>query len=258
MAINKSVSVNCVSNEPQAVLAAGGAFAGADTTASRFVIGNAIVEKYHNGALDDDDSTIDAIVLDANCTTGMQISVDSDDDFGCEFGFGVSTAPERIGAYKIGTDPAFFVEAKFGIPTVSQWEIAGVGFRKAAAFSAITDEGAALGTAVVYTDFAYLYSNAGDIFTSMAINQTGGGTGTTTPVDSTANWAADAVHTLRVNVDAAGLCSFLVDGVVQGTVSAVTTFDDTDVVIPSILFLKVGAGAVTENPIIEYIRTGHQ
>lgn len=250
---NKNGFINCNNYAPVMVLGSGGAAAGATTTTSHMQLGPYILEKYHLGALDDDDS-----ICDARTTNGLQVSIDSDDDFGCEYSFGVLADANRFGAFKIGTDPAFFVEAKMYLPDVSVYEIAGVGFRKAAAYASVADEGAGLGTAVVYTDFTYVTSNGGNVETVMAINQTGGGTGTATPVDSTENWADTEAHTLRVNVSAAGVCSWLLDGTALTTVSAVTTFDTDDIVIPSLLFLKNGADTVGDNPCIQHIKIGLQ
>lgn len=256
--INKNGYIDCMNHAPVMVLGTGGAAAGATTTASHMQLGRYVVEKYHLGSLDDDDSICDARTVDVDSCNGLQVSIDSDDDFGCEYGFGVLADANRFGAFKVGTDPAFFVEAKIGIPDVSTYEVVAVGFRKAAAYISIDDEATDLGSAVQYTDFSYINVNAGNVETVMAINQTGGGTGTATAVDSTEDVSDNDVVTLRVNVSAAGVCSWLLDGTALTTVCATTTFDDTDIVIPSILFLKAGAGAVGDNPIIEHIKIGLQ
>jgi len=256
--INKNGYIDCMNHAPVMVLGSGGAAAGADTTVSHIQLGRYVLEKYHNGALDDDDSIADARAIVANVGNGLQVSIDSDDDFGCEFGFGILADANRFGAFKIGTDPAFFFEAKIGLDDVSNYQVCAVGFRKAAAYVTIDDEPTDLGSAVQYTDFSYVNGNAGAIETVMAVNQTGGGTGTATAVDSTENWADLASKTLRVNVSATGVCSWLVDGAALTTVSAVTTFDTDDIVIPSLLFVKAEAGAVGDNAVIEHIKIGLQ
>ena len=63
---------------------------------------------------------------------------------------------------------------------------------------------------------------------TIATNLNGGGAAYTNTTDG---WADGETHTLRVNVSAAGVVTFLIDGVAP-TSTAAFTFDTGDVILP--------------------------
>lgn len=226
--------------------ASGLAAATTDNTTNVFVAPGGVGIEIRNEQTNSD--VMPLYVVDANCTNGWQIPNDNADNDGIEMSLGIEANAASRYAYKIGTDPAFKLLVKFGIPDVSDYDLAMIGFRKAAAYGdAINDPATTFGSAVVYTDVACLNVNAGNIYTITGKNQTGGGTGTFTATDTTDNWADDAVKTLGVHVSA-GVVTFTIDGAAP-TVTQAFTFDDGDVVIPFLLFTK-GAAAADTPPIL--------
>lgn len=197
-------------------------------------------------------------LVDSNCTNGWQIPNDNADNDGIEMGMGILSDENQRYAFKVGTDPAFRLDVKFGIPDVSDYDVCFIGFRKAAAYGdAINDPAAAFATNVVYTDMCGLNVNAGDIYTVCFKNQTGGGTGTGTATDTTDNWADDAVKTLSVLVSAAGVVTFLIDGAAPTVNTNTLTLDSGDIMIPCMIFTK-GAAAADTPPILTTFYCGLQ
>ena len=156
-----------------------------------------------------------------------------------------STGP----CYTIGTDAAFRIDVKFKITDVSDYDVACVGFRKQAAYTAAVEAHAELITD--YDDVALLNVNAGDIFTGTRLNA---GTGTLT--DTTDNWADTATKTLSVLVSSAGVTTFQIDGAAP-TTTQTHTFDDGDVVIPFVAFTKAATSGDTPPTLVSWF-SGHQ
>lgn len=152
--------------------------------------------------------------------TGLDIGMDQTNNDGVEITQGILAHARR--AFTIGTSAAFFVRLKFKIEDVSGSDQVGVGFRKTQAYAA------AIAT---YTDKAFIGSVSGDIKLNTLLNNAGG-----VVTDTTNDWADGETHTLQVNVSAAGVVTYLIDGVAP-TVTAAFTFDNADVVVPFIWFI---------------------
>ena len=136
------------------------------------------------------------------------------------------------------------------IVDVSDFDVACVGFRKQAAYTAAIQADGELITD--YTDIACLNVNLGNIDTNTRINSA---TGTAT--DTSDNWADDATKTLSVLVSAAGVVTFQIDGAAPTTNTNTLTFDDGDVVIPFMAF-TVAATSVDTPPVLVSFFAGHQ
>lgn len=155
-------------------------------------------------------------------TTGLDIgSMDATDNDGAEYCPGVSSKHDQ--RYVVGTDPAFYFEAKFSIADVSGTDDCAVGFRKVEAYQAAIDD---------YDEMACLNVISGDIKIETILNG-----GATTTTDTTDNWADAETKTLRVEVSAAGVVTYKIDGSAP-TTTAAYTFDDAEVVVPFIYLLN--------------------
>lgn len=257
MATRKRTYIDFSAGEPAAGKQKGTAVAAANTdnTTNLFTApGGAVIEVRNEQANAD---IVPTYVIDANCTTGWQIPNDNADNDGVEISLGIEASELAKYAFKVGTDPAFEFRVKFGIPDVSDYDIAMVGFRKAAAYGdALNDPATTFASAVVYTDVAALNVNAGAIYTICGKNQTGGGTGTFTATDTTNTWADDAVKTLTVKVSAAGVVTFEINGAAPTVNTNTLTLDTGDIMIPFMVFTKVAAVADTP-PILNYLFAGY-
>jgi len=166
--------------------------------------------------------TIIAPVMDA---TGLLISLDLFDDDGAEFSWGILGTNRH--AYTIGTSPAFFFECKIKIADAGGADPVYIGFRKIEAYAAAFPS---------YTDFAFIgveESQTTEVITiADQLN-----TAALTYTNTTDAWTDGQTHTLRVNVSAGGVVTYLIDGVAPSVTHAFT-FDATDVVMPCIHFLQ--------------------
>jgi len=166
--------------------------------------------------------TIIAPRMDAN---GLLISLDLTDDEGAEYGWGILGTNKH--AFTIGTSPAFYFECRVRIADVTGADPVYIGFRKQEAYQ---------GTFTNYTDFALIgveeTQNTALITIADQLN-----TGGVTYTNTTDAWADGETHILRVNVSAAGVVTYLIDGVAP-TVTNALTFDNADVVMPCIYFLQ--------------------
>jgi hypothetical protein len=154
-------------------------------------------------------------------------------------------------SFKVGTDGAFYLECKIGIPDVSDYDVLGIGFvEPAAAYVAAIDTTAELVAAYDEKAMLALRDNAGDIgaFTSLA------GVDVNTDLAAT-DWVDDAVKTLRIDVSAAGAVTYKINGSADANAVAFT-FADATVLMPCIIFAKA-ANAADTPPIINYIAWGH-
>ncbi len=176
-----------------------------------------ILEQHINGA----GQTIIAPVMDA---TGLLISLDLTDNEGAEYSWGILGTNRH--AYTIGTDAAFFFECKIKLADVTGVDPLYIGFRKQEAYQ---------GTFTAYTDYAFIgvEETQNSALITIADELNGGGTTYTNTTDA---WADGETHTLRVNVSAAGVVTYLIDGVAPSATHAFT-FDNTDVVMPCLYFL---------------------
>lgn len=159
------------------------------------------------------------IIAPRMSTSGLLVSLDLTDNEGAEYNWGARANSKH--AYTIGTSPAFYLEWRFTLADVTGCDPVYIGFRKQEANN---------GTFASYTDFAAIgvneTANSGTITISTRLNS-----GSVINTDTTDVWADGETHTLRVNVSAAGVVTYLIDGVAP-TVTAAFTFDATDVVMP--------------------------
>lgn len=151
---------------------------------------------------------------------GLTVSCDLTNAEGKEYNFGAARTSSKH-SFTIGTSAAFYMQLRFTCLDVSTLEPAYFGFRKTQA------NNAAYGN---YTDFvAYGVNDGvapGDCAISTRLNS-----GAQVNTDTNDAWADGATHTLRINVSAAGVVTFLFDGIAP-TVTQAYTFDNGDVVHP--------------------------
>lgn len=171
--------------------------------------------------------TIVAPTITAN---GLDMgSMDQTADDGLELNHGILSS--QIPSFTVGTDLAFFLRCRFSIADVSGTDDCAIGFRKVEANQANIDD---------YADMAVLNVISGNINIETIV----GGAATVT-TDTTDNWADTETHELQVNVSAAGVVTYLIDGVAP-TTTAAYTFTDALNVMPFFYFLQDAdiAGAV--------------
>ena len=163
---------------------------------------------------------------------GLDISQDQTDNDGVEYTHGILGRGQAV--FTVGTSGAFSFSVKLKIADVSGTDDLLVGFRKAEAYQAAVDD---------YDEMAALNVILGDIKIETILNA-----GATTTTDTTNNVIDAGTVTLKVKVSAAGVVTYLIDGVAPLTTAAFT-FDDGEVVIPFLYFLQ----ATTSPGIIELI-----
>lgn len=172
---------------------------------------------------------------------GLEIRVDADVTDGptaVELTHGI-TARSRA-AFTVGTDPAFFISAKIKIDDISDLEELAVGFRKAEAYQADIDSYDELVAFHIGETGATVAD--GQINIMKILNNAA-----TSYVDTTlTDWADTNEKTLRIEVDAEGNCTFLVDGSAP-TVTTTFKFDAGEVVVPFI-YVDNTAGSTTGDP----------
>lgn len=178
-----------------------------------------IMEQFIMGA----GQTIIAPRMDAN---GLLVSLDLTLAEGAEYNFGAARLNSRH-AFTIGTSPAFFFELRFRINDMDGADPYIFGFRKVEANNANWQ---------AYTDYATIgmlaSSSATAIITATELNSAG-----TTITNTTDLWGGDGTtNTLRVNVDATGNVTYLINGLAP-TVAVAFQFDNADVVVPFIHLL---------------------
>ena len=173
-------------------------------------------------------------------TTGLNISMDQTDDDGVEL------RPSILGKsdfrFVVGTDKAFFFEVKLKIADASGTDDLRIGFRKFEADQANVDD---------YDEMACIGIGASlNIEIETILNAAA-----TTTTDTTNNSADGETRVFRVNVSAAGVVTYLLDGVAP-TTTAAFTFDNAEVVIPFIFFLH--SADVAGDVEIIHLECGHQ
>jgi hypothetical protein len=142
-------------------------------------------------------------------------------------------------AFVVGTSPAFFVQAGFNINTLANVTDLYVGFRKVQTYQATVPAG--------YTDYATIgvHSTAGHIQL-----QTQAASGGNTVTDTTNLATAGTNFTLQVNVSAAGVVTYLINGAAP-TVTAAYTLTGALTVVPYIVY-STPAGGHTEVDLVSY------
>ena len=162
-------------------------------------------------------------------TYGLDVGMDQTSDDGVELCLGINA--RNRGVFTVGTDDAFYARMRFRIADVSGTDDCAFGFRKVEAYQAAIDD---------YDEMAALNVISGNVTIETILNG-----GTTTSTDTTKDWADGEIHTLEVRVSAAGVVTYLIDGMAPAT-TASFTFDDGEVVVPFFYFLNASdlAGAV--------------
>lgn len=166
-------------------------------------------------------------------TAGLLVSLDLTDNEGAEYAWGILATNKH--AYTIGTSAAFFFEVRFTLADVTGVDPFYIGFRKQEAYQAAF---------TAYTDYAFIgvEESQNTALITIADELNAGGTTYTNTTDA---WTDGQTHTLRVNVSAAGVVTYLIDGAAPSATHAFT-FDNADVVMPCIYFLHgtVAPGAM--------------
>lgn len=153
--------------------------------------------------------------------SGLELPIDADQTDGptaIEVGCG-TTARSRQ-AHTVGTDAAFYIEATFTIDDISDVTELWLGWRKAEAYQADPDN---------YDELASICVGLGADGRFNITTILNNAATSTTNTGATA-WADGESHTVRVEVDADGKCSFKVDDTRYTTASF--TFDTGEVVVP--------------------------
>ena len=161
------------------------------------------------------------IVAPVVTASGLNLgSMDQTANDGLELNHGILSS--QIPSFTVGTDAAFFFRVRFSIADVSGTDDCAFGLRKVEVNGPLDD----------YADLACLNVIAGAITLETII-----GAAATVSTDSTDAWADTETHELQVNVSAAGVVTYLIDGVAP-TVTAAYTFADGLNVMPFGYFLQ--------------------
>ena len=163
--------------------------------------------------------------------SGLLISLDLTATEGVEYNFGVFTSAKH--QFVAGTSPAFYFEAEFTVADSTGCEPLFMGFRTVGANNAnfvayndiagmgiITTQNSELVTLATRAGAGVTYTNTTDAFTD---GQT---------------------HTFRVNVDAAGAVTYLLDGVAPTAVAAYSFGAVSVMPYISLLHAAVAPGAI--------------
>jgi hypothetical protein len=162
------------------------------------------------------------ILFPVMTTVGLDIgSMDQTADDGMELCPGIISKHDQ--RFVVGTDKAFYAEAKIKVADVSGTDDLAFGFRKFEAYQANIDD---------YDEMACLNVISGDIKIETILN----GDDTTT-TDTTDNLADAGTVSLKVLVSAAGVVTYQIDDDAP-TTTAAFTFDDAEVVVPFLFFLQ--------------------
>ena len=189
-----------------------------------------------------------ARVVDANSTTGWQIPNDNTDNDGIEITQGILNDPSAPHVFTVGTDGAFELRVKLGVPDVSDYDVCHIGFREVGSYVDAINTAAAHEAA--YDEKAAIGHEAGTMNTLTSL----AGSDTDTTLADT--WADDEVKELAVLVSSAGAVTYEIDGSSDANAVAFS-FADATVVVPYMIFCKAGTAADTP-PILEYYYCGLQ
>lgn len=175
------------------------------------------------------------IIKPVMTSSGLLVSGDLTVAEGFEYNFGAARNNSRH-AFTIGTSAAFFFELRMTVADVSGASPYMIGFRKTEANNA---------TLTTYTDYAMIGLDAiaavGTVVLKTELNAGG-----TTNTNTTDAWTDGQTHTVRINVSAAGVVTYLIDGLAP-TVTAAFTFDNGDVVAPFFRLEHAAAAPGTVN-----------
>jgi hypothetical protein len=180
------------------------------------------------------------IFFTKSTNVGWIIPNDNTDNDGIEITQGILSAGNGPGEFTVGTDGPFRLKVNFKVPDVSDYDVAFIGFRKVEAYTAALAAHAELGTD--YTDIGGLNLNAGAIYSITRLNS-----GTAVLTDTTQTVADGVAVTFQIDVSAAGVCTFKVNGAAPTVNTNTLTFDTGDLLIPTMCFTK-NAGAASDTP----------
>ncbi len=198
--------------QPVCVQEDGTAASTTDTEVNVMALGGAVFEYININA--------QTILVPNIVATGLDIARDLTATDGTEITEGILASSKS--AYVVGTSPPFFARLRFTLTEVAGTADCAFGFRKAEAYQPLIDD---------YDEMAALNVISGDIKIETIINAA-----STVTTDTTNNWADAATKTLQINVSAAGVVTYLIDGIAPVTVAAFT-FDDAEVVLPFFYFI---------------------
>lgn len=177
-------------------------------------------------------------------SSGLLVSGDLTVAEGYEYNFGAARTNSRH-AFTIGTSPAFQFELRMRIATMAGAAPYVFGFRKVAANNAVFND---------YTDYATIGMIAGTSATQV-VTSTELNAGGNTITNCTDLWGGDGTtNTLTVKVSAAGVVTYLLNGVAP-TVVAAFTFDNADVVVP---FIRITHSATPGAVELVSMKIGYQ
>jgi hypothetical protein len=202
----------------------GGVATGANTDLNLLMLQNGIImEQYCIGA--------QTIIKPVMTASGLLISGDLTVAEGFEYNFGAARTNSRH-AFTIGTSAAFFFECQFTVADVSSADPYMIGFRRSAANNASVE---------AYSDYSLIgldqTVNEGTVIIKTELNSGG-----TTNTNTTDVFTDGQTHTFRVLVSAAGVVTYLIDGVAP-TITAAFTFDNGDIICPLISVLHRDVGS---------------
>jgi hypothetical protein len=142
-------------------------------------------------------------------------------------------------AFVIGTSAAFYVKAGFNIATLADVADVYVGFRKVQTYQATIPAG--------YTDYATIgvHGATGEVELQTQI-----GSGGNVITDTTQAVTAATTFTVQVNVSAAGVVTYLLNGLAPTAVAAYT-FTSALTVVPYIIY-TTAAGGHAEMDLVSY------
>lgn len=153
--------------------------------------------------------------------------------------------------FVVGTD-AFYMKVRLQIPDFSLYDVAAIGFRKLAAYADVADQ-AALGTA--YEDVAFLNLNGSTATATKVdvVSVTRLAAGAADVDEEEADYATDdTAITLEVHVTAAGVVTFMKDGVAVTGGANDLTLTDAAVMIPTMIFTATGDSDTLEAELVTY------
>lgn len=179
--------------------------------------------------------------MDAN---GLLVSLDLTVAEGAEYSMGANRA-NSWPVFTIGTSAAFYFQLRFRINDMDGADPYIFGFRKVEANNA---------TWTNYTDYATMGMIASTSPTQIIL-ATELNSGGTTITNTTNNWGGDGTtNTLGVYVSAAGVVTYLINGVAP-VVTAAFTFDNGDVVAP---FVRITHSASPTQVNLVSMKIGYQ
>ena len=185
------------------------------------------------------------VIVPALSTTALKgLNLDSATDANSaaiEITEGISLSAKNL--FTIGTSPAFYVQATFSVATLADVTDLIVGFRAVSAYQA-TVFGAS-----GYTDYAFLGILGGGTAGEFQI-QTQVGSAANVVTDTTQKATAATNFTIRVNVSAAGVVTYLINGSAP-TATAAYTFTSALQVIPCIYY-QAASGGHAEADLVSY------